>query len=146
MIITTESSGEPSANNAWKNDNRFQRRYRPRKFEQNHHPAPSTSQQSSVVGSSMQQVRPQQRTHEHNLQSLPKSPGHTIHPQHRPTGVQRGPPAQCRIGTTPSSDSSNNRSARGQATGQTGYHKRPWRPRPSRYPPASQDASTANNS
>lgn len=141
MIIATESNGEISETKLRKNDYRSQRSkfYRP---ERDPHPAPSSSQHSAVGTSYSTRQRPQgQRTYEHNPQS--KNSGH-IFSQHRPTGAQRGSPAPGRVGTTPSSPSSNIRNGLGQSTEQAqdekGYPKCPYR-QPRRF--ASKDAPTA---
>jgi len=141
MIITAESNGEPPATKTRKD--RYQHR-KSRKPEQNYF-APSTSQQSSaIVSGSTQQLRPQgRRTYEHKSQSLPQNSEHII-PQYRPTGAHDAFSAQYRVGTTPSSPSSNIRNDRGHTTKQAqGYPERSRRP--PRYP-ASQNAPTPNHS
>jgi hypothetical protein len=131
MITNPESNAEsngPSATEAHKNENRFQRPKRERNI--------STSQQPSAgnASGSTQQLQPRGRgTYEHNPQRLPKKYGNTVS-QHRPAGAQGASSTQYRV------SSSNIRSE--QAHINNGYPKRRRRPRHS----ASQDTATATHS
>lgn len=145
MIITdAKVDGEPPATKTFKNEKRFQHR-KPRKPEQ------STSQFSAVASDSTQYLRPQgqrisehipQSLSEHIPQSLPRNSGR------RPTGDHGGSSAHRRIGTTPSSLSSNIRNTRVQSTTEQLQIDKDysWRPRRRPRHSVSQNTATKNHS